>query len=219
MGWENRPRDLCVESFEDADSLLQAHTDAPFDIIFLDVVMPLLGGIEAAREIRQFDKNVKIVFLTTSPDFAVDSYTVKANNYLLKPVVPEVLFRCLDELYEEIRQQEQYIAIRSGTMVHSVRVQDIEYVEAQNKQVLFSLVDGRGIQSLEPLHAWEDKLLQTGEFYKCHRSYMVNMYHIETYTLKEIKMRSGCRIPISRSCHKSFEAAYFALLFGKAGDE
>ena len=218
MHWDSGPRDTCVEIFEDADSLLQAHAEMPFDIILLDVVMPLLGGIEAAREIRQFDKNVKIVFLTTSPDFAVDSYTVKANNYLLKPVVPEVLFRCLDELYEQIRQQEQCIAIRSGTAVHRVRVQDIEYVEAQNKQVLFSLTEGRSIQSLEPLYAWEDKLLLAGDFYKCHRSYMVNMYHIETYTMKEIKMRSGCRIPISRSCHKDFETAYFALLFGKEGD-
>ena len=77
----------------------------PFDIILLDVVMPLLNGIEAANELREKDKNVKIVFLTSSPEFAVASYTVKASNYLLKPVEPAKLFACLDELIIEIHSE------------------------------------------------------------------------------------------------------------------
>ena len=60
--------------------------------------MPTLNGIEVARKIRQNDKTVKIVFLTSSSEFAVDSYTVKANDYLLKPIEPTKLFDCLDEL-------------------------------------------------------------------------------------------------------------------------
>ena len=139
--WDNKPDNLHISLFEDADALLQAHSIEPFDIILLDVVMPLLGGIEAAREIRQSDKNVKIVFLTTSPDFAVESYTVKANNYLLKPIEPQTLYACLDELYEQIRERERCITIRSGTAVHRVYLHDIECVEAQNKQVLFTLTE------------------------------------------------------------------------------
>lgn len=218
LQWENRPKELAVEIFCDADALISTHSKNPFDIIFLDVVMPLLGGIEAAGELRQQDKSVKIVFLTSSPEFAVDSYRVKASDYLLKPLEPRALFRCLDELVQDILQNAKSIPIRSRSAVHRVELSRIEYIESSNKDVLFVLSDGQTIVTQEPLYYFENKLLLSDGFFKCNRSYIINIHRIDTYTPKEIKMRSGCRIPISRSCHKEFESAYFAALFGKAGD-
>jgi len=75
------------------------------------------------------------------------------------------------------------------------------------------------ITAIDPLYTYEDKLLLKDGFYKCNRSYIVNIYKIDTYTPKEIIMRSGYRIPISRSYHKKFESVYFELLFGQAGDK
>lgn len=219
LNWEGRPNDMCVQTFEDADSLLTAHNSKPFDIILLDVIMPLLNGIEAAREIRQHDQSVKIVFLTTSPEFAVDSYTVKANNYLLKPVDPEKLYACLQELVEEMQKDPKTIVIKSAKALHHVDVKNIEYLEAQNKHVLFALSDGTTITSIEPLYSYEDQLPLADGFFKCSRSYIVNIHRIDTYTTKEIQMQSGYRISISRNCHKEFEAAYFEVLFGKDGDK
>ena len=216
--WENKPEQMTVDIFEDGDSLMKAHANHPFDIIFLDVIMPLLNGIETAREIRKSDTSVKIIFLTTSSEFAVESYTVKANNYLLKPVEPERLFRCLDECFEDISKESRYISIRSVSAVHRVDLRNIEYLEAHGKQVVFSLSNGDTITATEPFYSYENKLLYQDGFFKCHRSYIVNIYKIDTYTTKELKMQSGYRIPISRSIQKDFEAAYFDLLFGKAGD-
>lgn len=209
---------LQIETFENADSLITAHASNPFHIILLDVIMPLLNGIEAAKEIRQQDKSVKIVFLTSSSEFAVDSYTVKANDYLLKPLNTDRLFHCLTELAEDIRKEAKRIIVKGQNAVHWVEINSIEYIEAQNKRVLLTLCDGRTIAATEPLYTYEEKLLLADGFFKCNRSYIVNIYQIDTYTLKEIKMRSGYRIPISRNRHKEFEAAYFELLFGKAGD-
>ena len=83
--WDQKPQNLKVEPFEDADSLFHAHAKSPFDIILLDIVMPLFNGMEAAKELREKDKTTKIVFLTSSVEFAIDSYSVKASNYLLFP--------------------------------------------------------------------------------------------------------------------------------------
>ena len=78
--------------------------------------------------------------------------------------------------------------------------------------------DGSHILSSDPLYAYEDMLTARDGFYKCHRSYIVNVFRISKYTSKEITMRSGCRIPISRNVHKEFESTYFEITFGKAGD-
>lgn len=207
-----------VDAFEDGDSLIQAHTATPYDIILLDVVMPLLNGIDAAREIRENDKSVKIVFLTSSPEFAVDSYSVKASNYLLKPLDEKKLHLCLDEIAEELQKNARCINIRSASAVHRIELNNIEYIEAQNKRVIFSLCSGECIASTEPLYAIEGRLAVTDGFFKCSRSYIVNLHHISSYAAKELQMRSGCRIPISRNLHKEFEEIYFNTFFGKAGE-
>ena len=211
--WKDRPENFVIELFTNGDALMEAHVSKPFDIILLDVIMPLFNGIETAAEIRKYDKAVKIVFLTSSSEYAVDSYAVRANNYLLKPVAPDRLFRCINELYEEILDKSRCITVSNPTAVHRVELRNIEYIEARGKKVLFVLSSGSTIESNQPFYFFQDKLLLEDGFFKCHRSYMINIYQITSYTQKEIQMRSGARIPISRSCHAEFEAAYFDLLF------
>lgn len=219
LQWKKPEDGLQLEIFEDADSLLEAHFSNPFDIILLDILMPLFSGMEAAREIRQQDKKVKIVFVTSSAEFAVESYSVKADNYLLKPIEQEKLYSCLNELADGLREKPKTIVIKNLKALHRVQLDQIEYLEAQNKHVLFAFSDGTSIYSNEPLYTYEALLPQSEGFFKCNRSYIVNIHHIKTFTSKEIRMRSDCRISISRNCQKDFENAYFEVLFGKAGDK
>jgi len=209
-----------LERFSEGDSLIRAQKSGnPFDIILLDIIMPGFNGIETAREIRAVDKAVKIVFLTSSSEFAVDSYSVKASNYLLKPVSPEALFACLEELSGEIAQAQasNAISVKSPRTVHRLNPSTIEYLEAHGKHVSLTLSNGSVIDSIEPLYLLEGKLSITDGFYKCHRSYIVNINHVSTYSSDEITMRSGARIPISRNCRSEFKDAYFSVIFGEVG--
>ena len=217
LGWDECPGDLAVSCYENGDALLRAHNAAPFDIVFLDVIMPLLNGMETAKELRQSDKSVKLVFLTSSPDYAVDAFGVKASNYLLKPLDPEKLYQCLRELSQELEASVRRICIRSPHTLHRIAMADIEYVESQNKRILFVLANGQTILSGEPLYTFEDKLTLEDGFFKCSRSFIVNIHRIDTFTAKEIRTRSGARISISRSLHREFEQAYFSVLFGNSG--
>ena len=217
--WDDGPHSIITELYEDGDSLIQSHTELPFDIIFLDVLMPLQNGIDVAKEIREKDQTVKIVFLTSSPEFALDSYSVKANNYLLKPVNPTVLFACLEDLLKDMAYKSEYIHVKSVNALHKIMLSDIEYIEAQNKHNLFHLLSGQIIESTAPLYTYEDKLTLENGFFKCHRGYIVNMTMIDTYTYNDIEMHSKNRIPISRSNRKEFESVYFSIIFGKAGED
>ena len=80
---------LMIHQFTNGDDLIAAHQSECMDLIFLDIIMPLLSGIDTAREFRNMNQNVPIVFLTSSREFAFNSYEVKAFNYLIKPVDPE----------------------------------------------------------------------------------------------------------------------------------
>lgn len=210
---------IFIETFEDGDALLSAHSKNPFDIILLDIVMPLLNGIDTAKEIREKDKMVKIVFLTTSTEFAIESYTVKASNYLLKPINPDVLFNCLEELISDIKSTAKSMIIKGIDATHKIALSDIEHIEAQLKHVVFFLKSNRQIESSEPFYKYENALMLDDGFYKCHRSYLININHIENYSHSEIVMRSGKHIPISRSCQKNFETSYFHVVFGKVDDD
>ena len=211
--------DIATHLFEDGDALIHAHEKNPFDIILLDVIMPLITGIDTAKEIRKKDGSVKIVFLTSSPDFALDSYIVKASNYLIKPVDADKLFICLDELTEEIQRAAKCIIIKGIDATHRVNLSDIEHIEAQRKHVVFFLKNKRTIETIETLYTYENTLTLDDGFFKCHRSYIVNIHHIDNYSHSEIVMRSGNHIPISRSTQKNFEACYFRVIFGKVAED
>ena len=98
---------LSVHCYENGDALILAQKSECFDLIFLDVLMPLLNGIDTAKELRRQNQNVPIIFLTSSKEFAFDSYEVKALQYLLKPVSPNQLWSIMDDFMALIKKSER----------------------------------------------------------------------------------------------------------------
>ena len=176
-------------------------------------IMPLVNGMDTARELRQSDTAVRLVFLTSSPEFALESYEVRAFDYLLKPVAYERLAQLLDELSSMRPSATDELVIKTSFGYHALRLSDIEYAEARNKHVVFHLRDGRDIEALESFRSVEDRLAQNAVFFKCHRSYQVNLRNIDHFDRTEIVMRSGASIPLSRSSKQGFQDAYFAVRF------
>ena len=176
--------------------------------------MPFLNGMDTAREIREIDKAAKIVFLTSSPEFALESYSVKASGYIIKPVSYEQLSEVLSDCTAALREEPEHLLLKSAHGYHKIYLHDIEYIEAQNKQVVFFLDLCRSLIITEPLYSFENKLLAKDGFFKCHRSYIVSMSHVDSFSSTEIAMKSGCRVPIARGSGKAFQDAYFSYMFG-----
>lgn len=195
------------------EDLLARHAASRADIILLDMIMPLVNGMDTARELRQSDTAVRLVFLTSSPEFALESYEVRAFDYLLKPVAYERLAQLLDELSSMRPSATDEFVIKTSFGYHALLLSDIEYAEARNKHVVFHLRDGRDIEALESFRSVEDRLAQNAVFFKCHRSYQVNLRNIDHFDRTEIFMRSGACIPLARSCKQGFQDAYFAARF------
>ena len=202
-----------IYRFDNGDALLAKNAVTHMDIIFLDIIMPLQSGIDTAKELRQSDNAVKIIFLTSSPEFALDSYEVKAQGYLLKPVTYEKVKETLDECSHSFDEEPKNIVLKTAFGYQKLYFHDIEYAEAQNKRVVFFLRTGKTVEAAQPLHSLEDRITENDGFFKCHRSYLVYLPNVDHFSMTEIITKTGRSIPIARGYGKAFKEAYFAFVF------
>ena len=202
-----------IYRFDNGDALLAKNAVTHMDIIFLDIIMPLQSGIDTAKELRLSDNAVKIIFLTSSPEFALESYEVKAQGYLLKPVNYEKIKETLDECSHSLEKESKNIVLKTAFGYQKLYFHDIEYLEAQNKKVIFYLRTGKTVEAVESLHSLEERLSINDGFFKCHRSYLVYIPNVDHFSMTEIITKTSRSIPIARGYGKAFKDAYFALVF------
>lgn len=203
--------EICA--FENGDNLLDENRLCHMDIIILDIIMPLLNGMDTAKEIRQEDKATHIIFLTSSPEFALESYEVKAKGYLLKPVDYRKLAELLEDCSRDFEREPEHLILKTEFGYQKIYYKEIEYIEAQNKIITFYMRDKKKIKTTETLRSFESKLNNTAGFFKCHRSYIVSILNVDHFNASEITTKSGYRIPIARGYGKAFQEAYFAFMF------
>lgn len=214
-------RDWCTEAslhaetvtFLDGDSLVAAAAKKPFDLVFLDMIMPLTSGMDAARELRARSRDTRIVFLTSSPEFALESYEVHAADYLLKPLDHARLVSVLDDWRRTLCAQPRSIAVRTVSGHKLVFASEIEYLEARGKRCLLALADGSELESPDAFGILEPQVAAESGFFRCHRSYLVNLELIDHFNATGIYMRSGRLVPVARGSKKDFQEAYFARRF------
>lgn len=202
-----------ISTFENGSDLIESLHQKKADILLLDIMMPMYNGMEVAKEIRTFDNNLILVFLTSSPEYAIESYDVIASGYLLKPLNFSKLSSVMNRCLRSIEQEPKQIVLRTAGGYRSVLVSSIECVEAQNKTMIITKTDGECLESTETLSNLEKMLTLEAGFFKCHRSYIVNLSAVEHFNTTEIITKSGCSIPIARGYGKAFKDAYFALMF------
>lgn len=170
------------------------------DVCFLDIVMPEMNGVELARELRSCGFTGEIVFLTTSKEYGYESYRVKAFDYLLKPPTTQDVRDVLEKL-KKIRESSDTgsILVKTTGISRSIMFREISHVEVIMHSIHYRLIDGGEMTQRVSFEEVKPKLLSDPRFIQCHRSYIVNMDDIKTVAGRELIMRSGAIIPLSRS--------------------
>ncbi len=196
------------------DLLMATENGISYDLLILDIVMPLMTGIEVATEIRVKNKISKIIFLTTSREFAVDSYKVDAFNYLLKPIKKEGLISILEKACADITdKRDKQIIVRCKTCLTKVFLHNLEYIEVLGRTLFFHLTSGEILESFGTMSQLENDLLSDKRFIKPHRSYIVNMDCVHRITDNAIITFSNKSIPISRELYKNIKKTYISYSF------
>ncbi|HWR19488.1 MAG TPA: LytTR family DNA-binding domain-containing protein [Clostridia bacterium] len=205
------------EIFSDGISLLDSVRKGGFDSLLLDVMMPLINGLQIAHEVRTFDDNIAIVFLTSSPEFAVESYSVEAFSYLLKPAKADNLFPILDKLLLAAQKPTEGLHIKFQNGFANLLFSRLAYIEVINRTLCFHLTDGSVRELVAPLSDYEEALLQRPEFIRVHRSFIVNLFQVQELRTTDILTYSGSVVPISRRLYTQVRKAYMDQLFTEKG--
>lgn len=210
-----RNEDITYAAFQSPFELLtEIEKGIRPDILFLDVVMPGQNGMDVAKEIRQYDTNVKIIFLTSSPEFAVESYTVGAYFYQLKPIWEESFFRLMDSVLSECeKKKKNSLILHSKDGITRINLQQLEYCEVLGRKLLFHLENGAVLEGAGSLDDLAGQLMQYCNFFRPHRSFLVNMEYIQNISSRSIKMVNDAVIPIPHGKCSEIKNTYMEYVF------
>ena len=196
------------------DLIAEIERGTRFDILFLDVLMPGENGIDAATEIRNYDKNAKIIFLTSSSEFAVQSYTVNAFYYQLKPICEKSFSRLMDAVLSQCeKEQESSLILHCKTGITRIKPTEFEYCEVIHRTLFIHLVNGNILECIGSLEELNRQLMPYGNFLRPHRSYLVNLEYIQNLSYRAITMSCLAEIPIPRGKYNEIKNAFLEYAF------
>lgn len=193
--------------YSNAEELLFNYTPGNFDVLLLDIQLTGENGISLAKRIRSLNDNASIIFITAVPDYVFDGYDVGAIQYLLKPVNEKKLFECLNASRKKSASQKRIIFESDGGST-AVSADDIIFIEAFSHKTRVVLAD-REFFINEGISSVEKRL--GNEFYKCHRSYIVNINHIDSIKKYDAVLDNGSAVPVSRRIYNDFNSAFIAF--------
>ncbi len=195
-----------TNGFEISDSYVPQ-----FDIILMDIDMPLVNGISAARKIRELDESVVIIFITNLSQYAIQGYSVQAFDYILKPLAYFPFSQFFGRAISRINgiSQVPFYTIRLKDAIHKIPVSDIYYVEIQNHTLYYHTAKGI-FQTTGRMKDVEAQLVPFN-FARCNNGYLVNLAHVDFIQENDTSVH-GDLLPVSRSRKKDFSSALLTYI-------
>lgn len=182
--------------FSSGESLLAALGGRePIQLLFLDIYMPGLSGVETARRLRAAGSDLAIIFATTSQDHGLDSFEVRATDYLVKPFWEEDMAACLNWFFTHVPEPLRVLPVYSEGEWQNLTLSHIYYIDVYGHQSRIHtprgmVVTRRGLDDLEAA-------IDSRDFLRCHRSFLVNLNHVEGIEGNDFRMDDQTLVPIS----------------------
>lgn len=203
-------RAVVVETFASGESFwFRYEEERDFDVLFLDIQMPGMNGMDLARKVRERDKDMVIVFATGVSDYLEEGYEVEALHYLIKPLSGEKVTHCMEKALER-RRPERFVTLHAGEEIVKVGEERINYVEARGRGCCIGRARVR--QELEVRESLSEleELLDPKEFMKCHRSYLCRIGNIRQIGREDVEFDDGSSIPVSRRLYSQVNQRFIA---------
>ena len=200
-----------LEYFSDGLLFLDKFKDE-YDILMLDIEMPLIDGVSLAKKIRQTGSTCSIIFITHMPQYAIEGYEVEATAYVLKPLkllnFTEAVKRAVKRVLSQ-RTEAAHIVLSGRGGIKSISSNDIYYIEAMGHCIIFHTAEGE-YTDRTTLNGLEEKL-KDSNFARCNSCYLVNLKFVENVSNNTVTVH-GKELAVSRNKKKSFVEKYMEYI-------
>lgn len=213
--------DAQLRQFTHPDALLTACETERFHLYILDIVMPMVNGIEVGREIRRLDRETQIIYATSEPSFALDAYAANPVNYLLKPIDKKRFFDSLALAISKLDlAEESTLTVKTKDGLRVVPLFAIVCCEYAERAARYTLADGETITTRSLQESFVEHiapLLQNKHFLQPHNAFVLNMSRVEGFSKEGFTMRDGMVVPISAKQYATVRDTYTDYLLAKEG--
>lgn len=199
-----------IYEYDSGETLLTRPEAEHLDLLFLDIEMKQLNGMDTARSLRKRDAHTMLIFVTAYPDYVFQGYEVHAFHYILKPYEERKIQNVLEQALSELgRRKESFFMLeqRSGTL--RISLKKILFFSSDRRKVILSLTDGQTLEFYGKLNEIEDRM--PDYFVRCHNRHLVNLNHV-TALEKEGCLCGGQMVPVSRAFRQPLEIAFARLM-------
>lgn len=178
----------------------------PYDLLMLDILMDEgMTGMELARTLRRRDDLVSIIFITSSKSYLLEGYGVQPIQFLLKPVSREGLEQAILTDWRR-HHMPRFVLLRSGGKDVPLPLAEILYVESRDHNSIVHLKSGE--QAFRLSLSEVEQVLPSGQFVRCHNSFLINLAHVKLVGRTELILRDGARLPVGRRYYQPFQTAF-----------
>ena len=199
--FRKKNREIRLRIFSSGEELLSG--GGQIDICFLDIQMKGMDGMETARRLRADKFQGFLIFITVLKEMVFSSFEVQAYDYLLKPVEEKQFEKTMERLYASMRSVgEDSMLIQKGYEGRIVQKDEIIFCEIIDRKIYLNLASGEVLDYYEQIENLETKL--GSHFFRCHRSYLINLRHLKGYKRGVAYMDNGREVPVSRLRSKEF---------------
>lgn len=209
--------DADVDIFTSGEALIKAFQPGKYQIIFQDIYMGGMTGMQVCEKIRETDRDVSLILTTTSLEHGIASYKVNAAYYIVKPVDSAELAQAMEKCRSQIERFAKTIEVIENRQPVRIRLRDIYFVESQSRECVFTTASGE-VRTNAAIDTMAERL-GGFPFLRCHRSFIVNLLHISDMTQKDFVMDNGRTVPISKAyqvdSRKMFKEYFRAKMQGK----
>ncbi|HEX3075430.1 MAG TPA: LytTR family DNA-binding domain-containing protein [Lachnospiraceae bacterium] len=208
-----------IKQFSHPDTLLTTIEAESFHLYILDIVMPMVSGIELGKVIRRLDREAQIIYATTEPQFALQAYAANPINYLVKPIDKQQLFDTLTFAISKIdMSEEQKVSVKTAESLRVFNMSEILCCEYRSHTVIFTLTSGEEIISRtirESFANYSMPILKDARFVQCHTSYIINMRSVECFAKDSFILHGGKVVPIAAKQYPTVRDRYMNFLMAK----
>ena len=209
-----------IQSYASGEEMLKDFAPKVFQIVFMDIIMDRLNGIETARQLRQEDTELLIVFMTTSEEYAFKAFPVHPFDYVLKPYSKKRVEEILYEAVRVLTANDPTVTVKAAHSEYTLPMRLISSVVSQGHTIEIILTNGKSVLSTMTFKEAEKLFAEDSRFLLCNRGIIVNMSQISAQEKGVFVMKDGTRYPIRVNGQSKITAAFSRYLINsmRAGE-